>query len=302
LVAGALVLAGGAWWLLRSGSAPDVITVNAPTEGPTGASAPSASSVGPTTTPFGYTLAPVPAGTYTIGSPPTESGRSEDEAQHSVTLTRSFLMGTTEVTQGQYAALMGTNPVVSQSDCTRSTPETPPDDAPVYCVSWVDAAHLANAASAREGLESCYQVTGETVTWPKGPACTGYRLPTESEWEVAARGGGRGIYAGGNDLGGLGWFAGNSGGRTHPVGQMSPNGHGLDDMSGNVWEWTWDTYGDYPTGSVADPTGATEGPLRVLRGGSWLNTAGLARAAYRGRLYPGNRLDNLGLRLSRTIP
>jgi formylglycine-generating enzyme required for sulfatase activity len=276
LVAGALVLAGGAWWLGRS--------------------------VGPTTTSFGYTLGPVPAGTYTIGSPPTEADRSEDEAQHSVTLTRGFLMGTTEVTQGQYKALMGTNPVVSQTNCDKvGNTAVPADQEPVYCVSWVDAALLANAASVKEGLESCYQVAGKTVTWPKGTACAGYRLPTESEWEVAARGGGSGIYAGGNDLGGLGWFSDNSGGRTHPVGQKSPNGYGLYDMSGNVWEWTWDTYGDYPT-SVTDPTGATEGPFRVTRGGSWFYTAGSARAADRIRNSPGNRYDYLGLRLSRTIP
>ena len=279
-----LVLAGGAWWLGRSGSAP------------------SASS-GPTTTSFGYTLAPVPAGTYTIGSPPTEADRSEDETQHAVTLTRGFLLGTTEVTQGQYKALMGTNPVVSQADCEKwGNTAAPADDEPVYCVSWVDAAQLANAASAREGLESCYVVSGENVSWPKGLACTGYRLPTESEWEVAARGGGSGIYAGGSDLGSLGWFSYNSGGRTHPVGQKSPNGYGLYDMSGNVWEWTWGTYGDYPAGSATDPTGATDGPYRVDRGGSWYDAADDARAASRGSPSPGYRYDILGLRLLRTIP
>jgi formylglycine-generating enzyme required for sulfatase activity len=255
------------------------------------------------TTSFGYALAAVPAGTFTIGSPTSESDRSSDETQHSVTLTRGFLMGTTEVTQGQYKALMGTNPVVSQTGCWKfGNTAGPTDDEPVYCVSWVDAANLANAASAKEGLESCYVVSGENVSWPKGLACTGYRLPTESEWEVAARGGGSGIYAGGNDLGSLGWFDGNSGGRTHPVGQKSPNGYGLYDMSGNVWEWTWDTYGDYPTGSVTDPTGASDGPYRVGRGGSWVFTADYARAALRRGGNPGNRSDYLGLRLSRTIP
>ncbi len=256
------------------------------------------------TTTFGYALSAVPAGTFTLGSPTTEANRSEDETQHSVTLTRGFLMGTTEVTQGQYKALMGTNPVVSQTDCNKwGNTAGPADDEPVYCVSWVDAANLANAASAKEGLESCYVVSGDNVSWPKGFACTGYRLPTESEWEVAARGGESGIYAGGDDLGSLGWFGGNSGGRTHPVGQKFRNGYGLYDMSGNVWEWTWDIYnGSYPTGSVTDPTGASDGPFRVYRGGSWSLAAGYARAAYRDRNYPGDRNDLLGLRLSRTIP
>jgi len=281
LVGGAGALAAGAWWLGRSGSAPS----------------------GVTTTSFGYILAPVPAGTYTIGSPTTEANRSDNEAEHAVTLTHGFWMGTTEVTQGQYKALMGTNPVVSQTDCGNfGNTAGPADDEPVYCVSWVDAANLANAANVKEGLESCYVVSGESVSWPKGLGCTGYRLPTESEWEVAARGGGSGIYAGGNDLGGLGWNADNSGGRTHPVGQKSANGYGLYDMSGSVWEWTWDTYGNYPAGSVTDPTGASDGPLRVNRGGSWVNTAVLARAANRRRFDPGYRFNNLGFRLSRTIP
>jgi formylglycine-generating enzyme required for sulfatase activity len=288
-----------AWWLGRSGSAPEAEIVDAPAEAPSVASAPS----GNLTTTFVYPLAAVPAGTYTIGSPASEAYRHEDEAQHSVTLTRGFFMGTTEVTQGQYQALMGTNPVVSQADCQRfGNASSPADDEPVYCVSWVDAANLANAASAKEGLESCYVVSGDKVSWPKGLACTGYRLPTESEWEVAARGGGIGIYAGGHDLGSLGWFYDNSGGCTHPVGQKAPNGYGLYDMSGNVWEWTWDAYGDYPTSSTTDPAGAAEGFVRVPRGGGWFNSAGSARVAYRSLDVPAARYDSLGFRLARTIP
>jgi formylglycine-generating enzyme required for sulfatase activity/serine/threonine protein kinase len=299
VVAGALMVGGVAWWLGRSGSAPEAEIVDAPAEAPSVASAPS----GNLTTTFVYPLAAVPAGTYTIGSPTTEADRRENEAQHSVTLTRGFSMGTTEVTQGQYQALMGANPVVSQTDCFRlGDASSPADDEPVYCVSWVDAANLANAASAKEGLESCYVVSGDKVSWPKGLACTGYRLPTESEWEVAARGGGSGIYAGGHDLGSLGWFDGNSGGRPHPVGQKASNGYGLYDMSGNVWEWTWDAYGDYPTGSTTDPAGAARGSYRVLRGGSWYDSAAGARVAVRSFLVPAFRNFSLGFRLARTIP
>jgi len=322
VVAGALVLAGGAWWLGRSGSALEGEVVDTPAEAPTGANAPFGSAPeaeivdapaeapsvasaqsGNITTTFGYALAAVPAGTHTIGSPSTEADRFKDEAEHSVTLTRGFFMGTTEVTQGQYQALMATNPVVSQMDCIRSGgASSPADDEPVYCVNWVDAANLANAASAKEGLESCYVVSGNKVSWPKGLACTGYRLPTESEWEVAARGGGSGIYAGGHDLGSLGWFDGNSGLRPHPVGQKAPNGYGLYDMSGNVWELTWDAYGVYPTGSTTDPAGAARGSLRVRRGGSWNNSAALARVAYRYGGALAYRDHCLGFRLARTIP
>ena len=299
LMVGAIVLAGGAWWLGRSGDASEALPEFS--EADYEAMAEAEQLLG---TSFGYTLAPVPAGTYTIGSPANELDRSNDETQHAVTLSHQFLMGRTEVTQGQYKALMGTNPVVSQTDCVKlGNAAGPADDEPVYCVSWLDAARFANAASTKEGLESCYQITGDIVTWPRGVSCTGYRLPTESEWEVAARGGESGIYAGGNDLGSLGWFEGNSGGRTHPVGQKSLNGCGLYDMSGNVWEWTWDIYNEtYPSGSVTDPTGASDGPVRVYRGGSWRFSAGGARAAARGWFQPGVRFDDLGLRLSRTVP
>jgi len=290
LAAAALVLAGGAWWRSRPGDAGPSLPVVVP--------------AGATSTSFGYALAAVPAGTYTIGSPAGEAGRSENEAQHVVTLARGVLMGVTEVTQGQYQALMGTNPVVSPSECAKlGKTAVPLDDEPVYCVSWLDAAHLANAASAKEGLEACYLISGDEVLWPKGLACMGYRLPTESEWEVAARGGGSGIYAGGDVLSGQGWFEGNSGGRPHPVGQMAPNGYGLYDMSGNVWEWTWDIYEEaYPKGPVTDPMGAAAGSNRVLRGGSWDDSAQRARVAYRISNHPGRRYDFIGVRLARSNP
>ena len=129
-----------------------------------------------------------------------------------------------------------------------------------------------------------------------------YALPTEAQWEYAARGNGTGVYAGGKELGALGWFNGNSGSQTHPVCQKARNGFGLCDMSGNVSEWTADIYGAYPTSAVTDPTGAASGPNRVLRGGSWNDADDFAGAAGRVRDGPGLRNDNLGLRLSRTSP
>ena len=244
----------------------------------------------------------VPVGRYEVGSPVGEAERDDDEAQHSVVLTHSLWMGATEVTQGQYRAVMGENPV-GREDCDRwGKASGASDGEPVYCVSWLDAVRYANALSAREGLERCYEVSGERVTWPRGVLCSGYRLPTESEWEVSARGGGSGVYAGGNELGSLGWYRENSGDRTHAVGGKSANGYGLYDMSGNVWEWTWDVYGEYPSGEVTDPLGARDGADRVGRGGGWINDPRLARVAYRNRVGPGGRFDALGFRLARTNP
>jgi formylglycine-generating enzyme required for sulfatase activity len=273
----------------------------------------------------------IPSGTFTMGSPASELGRDTDETQHSVTLSRSFFLGQTEVTQGQWKALSGgTNSSCFQSttgtDCTTSNAN---DSGPAEQMDWYASLAFANARSASEGLASCYTLTGCTDAangWKdgihsgctgatfSGLTCTGYRLPTESEWEYAARAGTSTATYRGNlsgtvidcttaqaNLDGIAWWCRNAGSRTQAVGGKTENNFGLSDMLGNVREWTGDWYGTYPA-TVTDPTGPITGSGRVIRGGSWSDTARVARAANRGYVAPGNRAYNLGFRLARTVP
>jgi formylglycine-generating enzyme required for sulfatase activity len=230
----------------------------------------------------------IPGGTFTMGSPAAESGRDSDEAAHSVTLTRGFWLMEHEVTQGEWETVMGSNPVATgrayylekeQGSCQGAGVGA---TLPVACVSWSQAVEFALRASARDGVT--------------------YRLPTESEWERAARGGGASVYAGSESLDAVGWYEGNSGGKLRPVCGKARNGYGLCDMSGNVREWVQDWYGDYPPGSVTDPAGPSGGSYRVFRGGSWYVSAARARVALRRGVDPASRDNDLGFRLARSNP
>ena len=251
--------------------------------------------------PDGYVR--IEPGTFSMGSPVGEVGHEPDEPQHTVAITRAFCMGQTEVIQAAWSWEMGSNPSMYQgleepgcesgSICADFLNE-PGSFHPVERVSWDDVVLYANALSRREGLSECY--AGSTLS---GLDCDGYRLPTEAEWEYAARGGSTEATYGPLDT--VGWYNGNSGNRPHAVGMKTPNGFGLYDMLGNVREWTGDWYGDYPR-RVPDPTGPTTGTQRVFRGGSWLGEALWARAADRGTEAPDGRYGNLGFRLVRTVP
>ena len=210
----------------------------------------------------------IPAGEFRMGSRSAQAGDNE-RPRTRVRISRGFYLGKYEVTQELWQAVTGTNPS-RFSGCGRC---------PVEKVSWNDAQEFIRRLNARAGG-------------------TRYRLPTEAEWEYAARAGTVGDRYGNVDA--IAWHEDNSGERTHPVGQKAPNAWGLHDMLGNVHEWVQDRYGGYPGGLVTDPAGPSSGLLRVRRGGSWMYDAWYCRASFRGIYSPGNRPDDLGFRLLRT--
>ena len=209
---------------------------------------------------------------------------------HEVTLS-TFFLAETEVTQALWKEVMGNNPSRFAGN-----------DRPVDSVSWLDAVAFCNALSEKAGLSPAYEIAGNTVTWRREAG--GYRLPTESEWEYAARGGINGVsgqapYAGGETPENIGWYDANSGKSSHPVKGKAPNGLGLYDMSGNLWEWCWDYYGEYPREAVTDPAGPAESARRVLRGGAWFTPANLIRVTNRYWNSPGFKANSVGFRLAR---
>jgi formylglycine-generating enzyme required for sulfatase activity len=232
---------------------------------------------------IGMKLVLIPKGTFMMGSPIEEEGADNDEEQHQVTIGKDYYLGVTEVTQGQYEKVMGTNPSYFQKRVIRKSDSSM---YPVEQVSWEDA------------VEFCKKLSDLPEEKKAGRV---YRLPTEAEWEYACRAGSKAAYSFGANsktLGDYAWFTENSGSQTHPVGEKKANAWGLYDMHGNVWEWCSDWYGVYPKGSVSDPSGPSEGSNRVNRGGSWYNVAANCRSANRNRNDPSDRIRNYGFRVA----
>ena len=213
----------------------------------------------------------VEAGTFTMGATPEmEDPFDNEKPSHQVTLTNDYYIGKYEVTQALWKAVMGKNPSNFKGD-----------NLPVEKVSWDDC---------QKFISKLNRITGKT-----------FRLPTEAEWEFAARGGNksRGYqYSGGSNLSDVAWYYGNSGNTTHAVGIKQANELGIFDMSGNVFEWCQDWKGSYSSPSQVNPTGANGGSYRVSRGGSWNITARHCRSSYRSINSPDIRINFLGLRLA----
>ena len=263
----------------------------------------------------------IPAGTFQMGS---NKGSDSDKPVHKVTITKPFYMGKYEVTQAEYEKYC------SYGDDSPSSSKGDGDNYPAYYVSWYDALVYCNKRSMAEELTPCYSISGNTdpAKWGELPTAeddplrdtwnavecnwnaNGYRLPTEAEWEYAARAGDNTVasltYSGTsnvNKLGEYAWYSSNSNKTTHEVGKKLPNAYGLYDMNGNLWEWCWNWFTDCYDIEVeggSDPTGASSGSLRVRRGGGWsngLDNFAVSFRTYSDPYYHGN--GYLGFRVVR---
>ena len=261
-------------------------------------------------------MIPIPGNTFRMGST-RETGLLIEMPAHQVTL-NDFLLGRYEVTQGQYFEITGLRP----SSC-KTNPESRTIEGwkslPVEMVNWYETLIFCNKLSVRDKLQPVYRINGSTnpddwgnipvreadiqwaVEWIDG--ANGYRLPTEAEWEYAARGGPNSNgyrYAGNNNAEQVAWYYDNSDTMSHEIGKKDPNELDLYDMSGNVMEWCWDWQGAYTAGAQENPRGPSSSLYKIIRGGSWSYAINYCAVAYRHLNYPYYRGVNLGFRVVRS--
>ena len=258
-----------------------------------------------------FDMVRINAGTFTMGSNDTQDYGAQPA--HQVTLTQGFYMGKYQVTQKEYLQVMGTNPSYFSNNPTAGEVQ---ELRPVEQVSWYDALVFCNKLSVMEGLTPAYSINGstDTNTWGTVPTSsnsiwnsvqivagsTGYRLPTEAQWEYACRAGTTTAYNTGDTISNdTGWYTSNSNSRTHQVGLKPANAWGLYDMHGNVYEWCWDWYGTYASGPQTDPVGVSSGSVRLCRGGGWPGSSRNLRSAYRNYFTPSYRNSGVGFRVVR---
>ena len=246
----------------------------------------------------------VEGGTFTMGDT-WGGGDSDERPTHKVTFTYDFYIGKYEVTFDEYDAFCNATGKSKASDSGwgRGT-------RPVINVTWWDAIDYCNWLSEKEKLPKAYDSDGNLLD--KDGRITidpskvvGYRLPTEAEWEYAAKGGNKSEgykYSGSDNVSDVAWYSSNSGSKTQEVGKKAPNELGLYDMSGNVWEWCSDWYGSYSSSAQTNPYNSTAGSSRVLRGGSCYNSATFTRVAFRNYSSPASASYGLGFRICRTVP
>ena len=257
----------------------------------------------------------VAAGAFVMGGGHQDPVRALEAHPHDVVISRPFVLSTTEVTQAQYREVTGRGP--ARADFAGVS--LLGDDLPIHSITWFETVAYCNALSARQGLAPAYAVEGEQVTWD--PSARGWRLPTEAEWEYAARGGVAGpmpwadseakACAAGNlrdasmtavtaRTGGLGCDDGHVG--LAPVGSYPPNPFGLHDMLGNTWEWVWDWHSPYGRGPDVDPGGPSHGTMRSFRGGAWWSWPGGSMFEYRHRREPAYKDADIGFRIAMSVP